>query len=244
VSYLHTHTHSCHTNTHTLHTILQEKAKLYQQKVDELMSLQRQSLEAQHERADTLDAALRSAQQEAARAANAVEVHKADLKDLKAAHTALAARCDELTAREEAARAGKERAREQAATAQRRAERAKSSVNKLQAQLGGAAAAASEGAAAAAAAAEEGQYYGSSVGGSAAAAAAEGALLLQEEVQELRKVMRCSVCSARQKNCVITKCYHMFCKECVDENLRTRHRKCPACGKGFGADDVHAIWLT
>jgi E3 ubiquitin-protein ligase BRE1 len=233
--------------TLNLHAILQDKAQLYQQKVDELMSLQRQSLEAQHERADTLDAALRSAQQEAARVANAAEGYKADLRDLKAAHTALAARCDELTAREEAARAGEERAREQAATAQRRAERAKSSVNKLQAQLGGAvaAAAASEGAAAAAAAAEEGQYYGgSTAGGSAAAAATEGALLLQEEVQELRKVMRCSVCSARQKNCVITKCYHMFCKECVDENLRTRHRKCPACGKGFGADDVHAIWLT
>jgi hypothetical protein len=64
-----------------------------------------------------------------------------------------------------------------------------------------------------------------------------------EEITELRRILRCSVCSSRQKDCIIAKCFHMFCRECVDENLRTRHRKCPACNKGFGADDVHAIYL-
>jgi E3 ubiquitin-protein ligase BRE1 len=36
----------------------------------------------------------------------------------------------------------------------------------------------------------------------------------------------------------------MFCRECVQENLKVRSRKCPACGKGFGQDDVHDIYLT
>ncbi|CAM9786548.1 unnamed protein product [Chrysoparadoxa australica] len=44
--------------------------------------------------------------------------------------------------------------------------------------------------------------------------------LLHEEVKELRRMLRCSVCSTRQKNCVITKCFHLFCQHCVDENLR------------------------
>mmetsp|Transcript_8066 Transcript_8066/g.10701 ORF Transcript_8066/g.10701 Transcript_8066/m.10701 type:complete len:781 (-) Transcript_8066:306-2648(-) len=68
--------------------------------------------------------------------------------------------------------------------------------------------------------------------------------LLQEEVKELKKMLKCSVCHDRQKNVVISKCFHMFCKECVQENLKVRSRKCPACGRGFGQDDVHNIWLT
>ena len=36
------------------------------------------------------------------------------------------------------------------------------------------------------------------------------------------------------------RCFHLFCKECIDENLRNRSRKCPACGEKFGQDDVKA----
>ena len=39
--------------------------------------------------------------------------------------------------------------------------------------------------------------------------------------------IKCSVCHVRPKSAIITKCCHMFCRECVDSNLKTRLRKCP-----------------
>jgi len=57
-------------------------------------------------------------------------------------------------------------------------------------------------------------------------------------------ILRCSVCKDRFKSVAITRCYHLFCKECIDENLRNRHRKCPACGEKFGSDDVRSISFT
>jgi E3 ubiquitin-protein ligase BRE1 len=56
-------------------------------------------------------------------------------------------------------------------------------------------------------------------------------------------MLRCSVCRDRFKNVAITRCFHLFCKECIDENLRNRHRKCPACGEKFGQDDVKTIYF-
>ena len=55
-------------------------------------------------------------------------------------------------------------------------------------------------------------------------------------------MLRCSVCRERFKEVCITRCFHLFCKECIDENLRTRHRKCPACGEKFGEVDVKRIF--
>ena len=57
-------------------------------------------------------------------------------------------------------------------------------------------------------------------------------------------MLRCSVCRDRFKEVAITRCFHLFCKECIDENLRNRHRKCPACGEKFGQDDVKTIYFT
>ena len=57
-------------------------------------------------------------------------------------------------------------------------------------------------------------------------------------------MLRCSVCKDRFKSAAITRCFHLFCKECIDENLRNRHRKCPACGEKFGQDDVRNIFFT
>ncbi len=66
---------------------------------------------------------------------------------------------------------------------------------------------------------------------------------LRDELNGLKQLLRCNVCSTRQKDCIITKCWHAFCRECIDTNLRNRHRKCPACGKSFGVDDVGELWL-
>lgn len=57
-------------------------------------------------------------------------------------------------------------------------------------------------------------------------------------------VLNCSVCNTRWKNAIISKCFHMFCRECLDQNLKLRQRKCPACAKGFGEADVHDVFLT
>jgi E3 ubiquitin-protein ligase BRE1 len=57
-------------------------------------------------------------------------------------------------------------------------------------------------------------------------------------------MLRCYVCRDRFKNAVITRCYHLFCKECIDENLKSRLRKCPACGEKFGQDDVKMVYFT
>jgi E3 ubiquitin-protein ligase BRE1 len=57
-------------------------------------------------------------------------------------------------------------------------------------------------------------------------------------------MLRCSVCKDRFKSVTIKKCFHLFCKECIDENIRNRSRKCPACGEKFGHDDVANIYFT
>jgi Zinc finger, C3HC4 type (RING finger) len=61
--------------------------------------------------------------------------------------------------------------------------------------------------------------------------------------QALLKMTRCSVCDSRQKDRILTKCWHMFCQQCIQRNLETRHRKCPGCGAAFGAADVKAVYL-
>lgn len=57
-------------------------------------------------------------------------------------------------------------------------------------------------------------------------------------------MLRCSICRDRFKNVVITRCFHTFCKECIDESLRNRSRKCPACGDKFDQSDVKNIYFT
>jgi len=67
---------------------------------------------------------------------------------------------------------------------------------------------------------------------------------LERELEDMRTLLRCSVCHERQKNVIITKCYHMFCRQCIQRNLDTRHRKCPGCGVAFGSTDVKNCFFT
>lgn len=43
---------------------------------------------------------------------------------------------------------------------------------------------------------------------------------------------------------VITKCYHVFCEDCVRTQIKTRQRKCPQCTVAFGDNDYQRIFLT
>ncbi|KAF7038657.1 hypothetical protein CFC21_048811 [Triticum aestivum] len=66
---------------------------------------------------------------------------------------------------------------------------------------------------------------------------------VRQEVNEYRGILKCGVCSDRQKEVVITKCYHLFCNDCIQKLLRNRQRRCPSCGLSFGANDVKPIYI-
>ena len=66
---------------------------------------------------------------------------------------------------------------------------------------------------------------------------------LHTQVKHLQSRVNCPVCNARDKKCILLRCRHMFCKNCVDETIKNRSRKCPACGIRFDTKDVGDIWL-
>ena len=35
------------------------------------------------------------------------------------------------------------------------------------------------------------------------------------QVAAQKKLLRCGVCNSRQKDCIITKCWHLFCHQCI-----------------------------
>jgi E3 ubiquitin-protein ligase BRE1 len=59
-----------------------------------------------------------------------------------------------------------------------------------------------------------------------AAAAAAGAGGDEGMLNMTLEMLRCSVCHDRFKEVAITRCYHLFCKECIDVNLANRYVFC------------------
>ena len=51
-------------------------------------------------------------------------------------------------------------------------------------------------------------------------------------------------CKINEKDAVITKCCHTFCRSCIDHRLNLRNRKCPTCGVGIDAQQVKELFLT
>ncbi|CAK5281609.1 unnamed protein product [Mycena citricolor] len=69
---------------------------------------------------------------------------------------------------------------------------------------------------------------------------------LEEELDRtlVQKAFKCTACKGAQfRDTVITKCWHTFCRSCVDARLSTRQRKCPSCNDPFGAANVQQIFL-
>lgn len=64
-----------------------------------------------------------------------------------------------------------------------------------------------------------------------------------EENVMLKRMLKCSACQQRFKTHTITRCFHLFCRECIDARLETRQRKCPSCSIGFGAQDVQQVYF-
>ncbi|KAI1981490.1 E3 ubiquitin-protein ligase bre1 [Ophidiomyces ophidiicola] len=63
------------------------------------------------------------------------------------------------------------------------------------------------------------------------------------EYEMLRTLALCTVCRRTWKDTAIKTCGHVFCKECVEERLTSRSRKCPNCNKSFGNNDYMHITL-
>ncbi|KAF9110703.1 E3 ubiquitin-protein ligase bre1 [Mortierella sp. AM989] len=57
------------------------------------------------------------------------------------------------------------------------------------------------------------------------------------------KLLKCPSCDVNFKSHVILRCMHVFCKQCIDNQLEYRQRKCPTCRENFGAKDVKEIYL-
>ena len=61
--------------------------------------------------------------------------------------------------------------------------------------------------------------------------------------QEMEDCLRCPVNPSRWKNCIISKCFHMFNDESLYENLAKRNRKCPTCNLKYDKDNVVKVPL-
>ncbi|CRH01100.1 trophozoite exported protein 1, putative [Plasmodium relictum] len=67
--------------------------------------------------------------------------------------------------------------------------------------------------------------------------------LLIEENDELRRRLICSVCMENFRNYIIIKCGHIYCENCIFNNIKTRNRKCPQCKIPFDKKDLQKIFL-
>ncbi|KAN0064671.1 E3 ubiquitin-protein ligase bre1 [Thecaphora frezii] len=63
-----------------------------------------------------------------------------------------------------------------------------------------------------------------------------------EETNVAIKMLQCSTCQERWRSRLITKCFHTFCKECIDSRIQTRQRKCPHCAVPFATSDVQPLY--
>ena len=68
--------------------------------------------------------------------------------------------------------------------------------------------------------------------------------ILMEEVKTYKAELTCPCCSQRKKDHILTKCFHVFCGECIKTRYETRQRKCPKCNANFGNNDWHKIYLS
>jgi len=59
----------------------------------------------------------------------------------------------------------------------------------------------------------------------------------------MQQIALCAVCRGRFKNTAIRTCGHVFCRQCADERIASRSRKCPNCGRAFAATDLFSVHL-
>jgi len=91
---------------------------------------------------------------------------------------------------------------------------------------------------------ESGNIAGDMMGsGSSTAGGSFSVDQLKTQISVLKSRLTCPVCHYRDKECIILRCRHMHCKQCVDERISNRSRKCPTCNVKFSENDVGDVWL-
>ncbi|CAK9435288.1 uncharacterized protein LODBEIA_P57470 [Lodderomyces beijingensis] len=65
----------------------------------------------------------------------------------------------------------------------------------------------------------------------------------EQQLEALRSIAKCSVCTKNWKDTAITVCGHVFCSKCTQERLAARLRRCPTCNKGFSINDLLTVHL-
>merc|ERR1711991_714434 len=68
-------------------------------------------------------------------------------------------------------------------------------------------------------------------------------LAIEEQLRALQTAARCKVCNDKYKDTVLLTCYHVFCRDCVNNLMALRSRKCPNCQKSFDKMDIKTIYL-
>ncbi|XP_043282592.1 E3 ubiquitin-protein ligase Bre1 isoform X2 [Venturia canescens] len=68
--------------------------------------------------------------------------------------------------------------------------------------------------------------------------------VMAEELREYKETLTCASCKVKRKDAVLTKCFHVFCWDCLRTRYETRQRKCPKCNCAFGANDYHRLYLS
>lgn len=43
--------------------------------------------------------------------------------------------------------------------------------------------------------------------------------LFQEEMARYKNELLCPICKIQPKECILTRCLHIFCKDCIDERI-------------------------
>ncbi|XP_075220361.1 E3 ubiquitin-protein ligase Bre1 [Lycorma delicatula] len=67
--------------------------------------------------------------------------------------------------------------------------------------------------------------------------------VMMEEIREYKETLTCPSCKVKRKDAVLSKCFHVFCWDCLRTRYETRQRKCPKCNAAFGANDYHRLYL-
>jgi len=65
-----------------------------------------------------------------------------------------------------------------------------------------------------------------------------------EQLEYYRAKVKCTLCNTNDKDAIISKCMHAFCRECIQKRLDVRNRKCPACALQFDFQSVKDLFLT
>ncbi len=71
---------------------------------------------------------------------------------------------------------------------------------------------------------------------------AEQVKLYKTALDTYKNMLRCTVCKTRNKDVVLARCCHLFCRDCIMENLQMRQRQCPTCRQKFTKEDIKQIW--